>query len=418
MEDQIRMNDLFKKDITIKIMSVLIAVLFWLYVSNTSNPFTTKTFYNIPVKIENAGFLNENGYIVKNTYRNSIDVTIRGRREAIDRVRSSDFEAALDFSQIKSVNDKTLKITGPTCTQRDVTIVGTNPPTIDIQLARNKGGSFPVELKSNITMKPGYELLNTTMSPDSLQIVAEESIINSVGSIRANLDLKNLDRDTTKTVDCKVYNTDGKEITSLSTDLKVTVNIQVAKKLPVSLVTRGRLAADYVETMRMIEPVEILVTGPAAALEKLTDIKTEQIDIDRISANYSASVPLVLPNGVKLVDNSEREIKVGINVEKLVTRAIEMSQEDISILNGLNDGTLTYEIKTDKLTLQVKGMQRDVEDLQASVLKPAVDVSGLGEGTHKLPLNISLPSQVKLLTQAYVDVIVTKTTETTAPTVP
>ena len=75
------MNDLFKKDITIKIVSVLIAVLFWLYVYNTAdNPYNSKTFTNIPLKIENESSLDEKGFEIKNRYKTSIDITIRGRQ--------------------------------------------------------------------------------------------------------------------------------------------------------------------------------------------------------------------------------------------------------------------------------------------------------------------------------------------------
>lgn len=409
------MNDLFKKDITAKVISVLIAVIFWLYVSNSSNPFTTTTFKDIPVKIENDSYLVENGYIIKNKYKTSIDVTVRGRQEAIDKVRTSDFDASLDFSQIKSINQKTLKITGPFCTQKGVNIVSANPPGIDVQLARNTNGTFPVELKSNVTMKPGYVLINTTMTPNSQSFLAEESIIDSVDTIKANLDIKNLDRDTTQTIVCMVYNKQGNEIPSLSTGLKVSVTLEVAKEVPVYLVTRGRLATDYVETLRVIDPVKILLSGPADALSKLSDIKTEQIDIDKINGNFTTTVPLVVPDGMKLV-NSPKDITVNISVEKLVVRDIELLQKDISILNGINDGTMNYEIKTEKLMIKIKGRQPDVDAVKIDDLKPAVDVFDLAEGTHNLPLNINLPSQVKLMTEGNVEIKIAKAPET--PTIP
>ena len=417
MEGEIQVNNLFKKDITIKVISVLIAIVLWLIVSNSTNPFNTTTFKDIPIKFENESYLDQNGYIIKNKYKTNIDVTVRGRQEAIDKVRTSDFEASLDFSQIKSINQKTLKITGPFCSQKGVTIVATNPPAIDVQLARNKNGTFPVELKSNVTMKPGYVLINTTMTPDSQSFLAEESIIDSVDTIKANLDISNLDRDTTQTVVCKVYNKQGNEIPSLSTGLKVSVTLQVAKEVPVSLVTRGRLATDYVETLRVIDPVKVLLSGPADALSKLGDIKTEQVDIDKINSNFTTTAPLVVPEGMKLV-NSPKDITVNISVEKLVVREIELSSDDISILNGINDGTMNYEIKTEKLTVKIKGRQPDVDALKLYDLKPAVDVSGLTEGTHNLPLNINLPSQLKLMNQGVVEVKVAKAETQTPPPVP
>ncbi|MGI6669932.1 MAG: YbbR-like domain-containing protein [Acetivibrionales bacterium] len=408
------MKNWFKKDLNIKIISILIAIVIWLVITNSTNPFISRTIYNVPVSVENEEFLQQNGYTLKNTPRNYIDITIRGRQDAVDKVKAADFEVTLDYAQIKSVHDKKLKISEPVCLVKDVTIESFSPSEVDIQLARNKTGTFPVELKTDIKTKPGYVVLRTSVSPEMMPIYGEESLIDSVDSIKASLELAGVDRDITMNVQCVVYNKEGKEISSLSNDLKVTVTVEVAKELPVYAVTRGRLADDYVETLRVIEPEKVLVTGPPEILEKLTNIKTEQLDIDNIRANFTKSVPLVVPDGVKLV-NSPDSVTFNMSVEKLVVRNIELSKSDISILNARNDGTLAYEILTESVQLQFKGRQAEVDAIKPEALKPAVDVMELGEGTHRLPLNIIMPPQLKLMQKASVEVKITKTPETEAP---
>ena len=411
MEGKDQVKDLLKKDITVKILSVLIAVIFWLFVYNTSNPFTDRT-YSVPVRIVNQDYPDQNGYIIKNINTSNIDVTVRGRKEVLDEVRASDINVSLDLSQIKSVNDRKLELNPPELDKRDVKIISYTPATVDIILVRNKSGTFPVELKPNITMKPGYVLLKTTVTPDTLPIYnMEESVIDSIDKIVASLDVKNLDRDTTKEVKCVVYSKDGKEIRDLSDGLKVNVKLEVAKEVPVYLVTRGKLADDYIETLRVIDPVKVLLTGPADVLGNIEEIKTEQVDIDKITSNFTASVQLIVPEGAELY-NTPKNITVNINVEKLVTKNIELSKDDISVLNANNDGSLTYGIKTEKLTVQIKGRQSDVNAVKKENMKPAVDVSGLKEGTHKLPLSIILPSQVKLMQQHEIEVEITKNMET------
>ena len=411
MEGKDQVKDLLKKDITVKILSVLIAVIFWLFVYNTSNPFTDRT-YSVPVRIVNQDYPDQNGYIIKNINTSNIDVTVRGRKEVLDEVRASDINVSLDLSQIKSVNDRKLELNPPELDKRDVKIISYTPATVDIILVRNKSGTFPVELKPNITMKPGYVLLKTTVTPDTLPIYnMEESVIDSIDKIVASLDVKNLDRDTTKEVKCVVYSKDGKEIKDLSDGLKVNVKLEVAKEVPVYLVTRGKLADDYIETLRVIDPVKVLLTGPADVLGNIEEIKTEQVDIDKITSNFTASVQLIVPEGAELY-NTPKNITVNINVEKLVTKNIELLKDDISVLNANNDGSLTYGIKTEKLTVQIKGRQSDVNAVKKENMKPAVDVSGLKEGTHKLPLSIILPSQVKLMQQHEIEVEITKNMET------
>jgi YbbR domain-containing protein len=149
-------------------------------------------------------------------------------------------------------------------------------------------------------------------------------------------------------------------------------------------------------------------------MEAVRDIKTEQVDIDTIDSNYTASVALVVPEGLELV-NSPDEITVNINIEKLVVRNIEFRSNDINILNARNDATLVYEIISDRLVLQFKGRQAEVNAIRAESLRPAVDVSGLSEGTHRLQLSINVPSQAKLLQTVYADVKISKTPEVEKP---
>jgi YbbR domain-containing protein len=402
------MSNWFKKDLKTKIIALLLALLFWLYVSNVTNPFRSVIIYNVPVTVINEEYLDQNDYTIKNTLRTFIDVTIRGRQDVVDKVRSTDFETKLDLSQIQSVNDKKLKLSEPECLLKEVTVESYNPPEIDIQLARNKIGTFEVELVSSIKMKPGYVLLNATVSPERIQIMNEEATIDSIGSIKAFLELTELDRDTVKQVQCKVYNKSGKEIASLSRDLMVRVSVETAKEVPVSLVTRGRLATNYIETQRIIEPMKVLITGPADVLDSMKDIKTEQVDIERISGNFSASVPLVVPEGVKIV-NSPNEINVRIDVEKLVTKSFQFGKDNISILNAQNDGTLIYEIISDRVQVQFRGRQADLDEIVNSSLKPAVDVSNLGEGVHRRQLSITMPNKGTLVQRPNVEIKITKT---------
>lgn len=400
-----------KKDWKTKILAVCIAVIFWIYVYNVTNPIDNKTIYSVPIEFINKGYLDENGFNLKSMDRSSVDIIVRGRHDALEKVTANDFDISLDYSQVKSVDDRKLAFSEPVCNKKDVSIVSYSPKVIDVQLTRNKLMNFAVELKSNIAMKPGYVLLGKSISPDSLPIVNEESLVDSIGSVVANLEIKDLDRDLSREIQCTVYNKEGKEMKNLSVNLNVTVKLEVAKEVPVSLMTRGRLAADYVETLRVIEPVKALITGPADTLADISEIKTEPVNIDKISGNFSDSVPLIVPEGVKLV-NTPKNITVNINVEKLVLRDIEILNEDVSILNAKNDGTLAYEIKTDKLMLQFKGRQADVDAIKLENLKPSVDVAGLAEGAHKLPLIITSPSQAKLQQQAYVEVKISKTPET------
>lgn len=409
-----KIGNWFKKDIKIKILAFLIALLFWLYVSNVTNPFKTVTIYNVPVTEVNREFLDQNDYKLRGTPRTFIDITIRGRSGVVDKIRSTDFDVFLDYSQIRSVSDRKLAVSEPVCLFRNVTVESYSPKEIDIQLYRQIFKYFKVDLISNITMKPGYKLLSATISDNSeLPVYMEEAIIDNIGSIKAFLEMADVDRDSVQQVQCRVFDKNGNEIPGLGKEMRVNVTVETAKEVPVSLVTRGRLAANHIEILgnRVIEPSKVLVKGAPEILEGLKEIKTEQFDIDELDKDLNTTIPLVIPEGTKLVDSPE-EIRVSIDVEKLAVKGFEFTKDEISILNARNDGTLIYEIITDKALVQFRGLQTELNKIVPSSLRPAVDVADLGEGTHRLQLNINLPENVSLVQRVYVEVRISKPPET------
>ncbi len=409
------MKDLLKKDLNIKIISVLAAILFWLYVYNVSdNPYKTKIFYNVPLMAENEDTLQDKNLVIKNNYRRTIDITIRGRQSFLDKVRESDFKAILDFSRVTSPNDTTVEISQPECTQKDVNIENWSPTKIDIVVARIKSNTFKIEITPNVTLKSGYKILDITPAVDSVTLEGEEAQIDSVDLVKGNLDIKDLDRDMTKRVELKVYNKDSQEIASLGRNLYVEVKVAVAKEVPLNLVVTGTPNEDYVEVSRSVSPDKVRITGTPEALAAVSSLNTEPVSIDGIKQNLNATGVIKLPNGVTLADQP-KEVTVNIAVEQLILKDFAIDKGMVGIKNTNNDAALSYEIKTDSVGIQLKGRASILNTLDIGSLQPAVDVSGLAEGTHKVPLNISLPPQVKLMGEALVEVKVTKTVTTEEP---
>ncbi|NTV89282.1 MAG: hypothetical protein HGA22_02800 [Clostridiales bacterium] len=408
------MNNLFGSRTTLKVMSVLIAIFIWIFVLNTSNPYETATFKSIPLKVENESFLDENDYVLKNNYKTSIDITVRGRHDSISQVKDSDFSASIDFSKIKSADDSSLAINGPFCSAKDISIVSYNPEKIDIVLSRIKGNSFPLELSSDITVKTGYKIVSVTPNIDSLTLEGEEALVNSVDKVVASISIKDLDKDVNKSVECKVLNKEGKEISSLSKGLTVEVAVKVAKAVSVSMTVEGSLNDNYAEVSRTVLPNVVYITGTAAVLSKITEIKTAAVSIQDATENITSKVPLVLPEGVKLAD-MENSVAVGIEIEPILTNTFEIAGSGITLINQALDGSAEYKVKSEKVEVTLKGRKSLLENISAASLSPSADVSGLSEGIHRVKLKLTLPSLVKLPEDAYAEIEVIKKIATVTP---
>jgi YbbR-like protein. len=401
-------SNLFKKDLKIKILAVLAALILWLYVYNTEdNPYGNRTFTNVTLKVLNEDSLAEKGIRLKSDYKKTIDIKVRGRKDLLDKLRESDFEAEIDFSTVKSANDKSVNIIGPTCDLKGVSIESSDPSKIDLDLTKIKDNTFSININQNVTLKQNYKILKITPDIDTVTLTGEEALIDSVESVTANLDLKNIDRDTTKRIPLKVLNKEGKDIAVLSRSLSVEVKIEVAKEVPITLIVSGTPNSDYAEVSRSVTPLKASITGSPEKLATINDLQTEPVSIDNIKDNLETTGLLKLPAGIKLAD-TPKEVNVIINLEALVTKDISIAKNDISMLNAISDNSLEYVVKTESITLKLKGRASELDMLDIAHLKPSIDLSGLSEGVHKIPLNITLPTKVKLLQEATIEVKVTK----------
>jgi YbbR domain-containing protein len=409
MEGEGQMNDLLKKDIVIKIVSVLLAILLWLYVLNIDNPYKNKPL-TIPIKVENINTLQEKGLALKNdNFTRNVEVIIRGREEVLNKISPGDFQAILDFSKVKSVDDKTLKIDFIYDID-DITITVMIPRSVNIELEKIEKKAFPLQVELTGQPKENYKIINMTQVPESVTLEDVESVINQVASVKSFIDISNLDDDKTVKQECKVYDKNGKEITKLSKNLSVEVKLEVAKEVPVNLVVTGKPAQDYLEGAKKISPEKVLIAGPKEIVSGITGLKTEPVSIENSRENVSTKTAISLPEGVRLV-NSPKEVLVNITIESLVNKNFTIAKDDIAILNFSAEELLDFEIVTESVEITLKGKQADLQNISAARMKPSIDVGGLEEGTHSIPLNIELPAGVRLLEKRNIEVKINKALE-------
>jgi len=106
MEGEVKVNKLMERDINIKILSILFAVLLWVYVINISNPIDVK-IVSVPLKVINENTLQQKELFIKNKdYQSNVVVTVRGRKQQLENINEGSFQTAvLDLSEITGPGD-------------------------------------------------------------------------------------------------------------------------------------------------------------------------------------------------------------------------------------------------------------------------------------------------------------------------
>ena len=76
------MKEKLGNDLILKVFSLVLAILLWLFVINTEDPVITKSFSNIPVDMLNEQVLDELNRTYKITEGSTVSFTVKGEKDS------------------------------------------------------------------------------------------------------------------------------------------------------------------------------------------------------------------------------------------------------------------------------------------------------------------------------------------------
>ncbi len=407
MEGEIKVKEFLKKDLTLKIFSIVFAIFLWFAI----NPVKTN-YYTVPLTVINEESLRAKGLVLNNKAypEKYVTITVRDRVDVLDRIKDTDFEVTLDLSKVKSVDDKVITLDSPVYLGREKISENNmelKPKSVKLDLGKIEENPFIVQVETSGKLPANYEIISKTATPDTISIQALDSVINSVGSVKVYVDVTGLNKTLEIRKECKVYDKKGIEIPELGKKLTVDIRIEVGKRVPVIPIISGNPDKDYVEGSSTVKPENILITGDKDLMSKVNEIKTAPVSLDNMTKSFTTPIILQLPEGIKLV-NSTREVNVSVEIIPLAQRTLEVPVDSITIEGRkTEDALLNYEI-TSPVTVVLKGKLEDVNVVTPQQLMATINVDDLDEGTHNVPLKITLNSNITQVGETEVHVKITK----------
>ena len=174
----------------------------------------------------------------------------------------------------------------------------------------------------------------------------------------------------------------------------VTLDEVIVKKLAVQVELVGEPAYGYRVDQEAIEldPNAVLVEGPKAILEKMDTIKTEPIQLVGRVRSFRRTVRARPLPEIRVVGDSVTEVQIPIKAE---FSERELSEVPVKPL-GLPSANHYVRLETDRVAVVLKGPRAILDKLSATDLLAYVEVEGLKEGTHDVPVQFILPPDLNL----------------------
>lgn len=319
------MKNNLKRNTRIKLISLLSAMVLWMYVMAIVDPEDTKLFENIPVTVTNTEELQSEDLVVYPESDLVADIYITGKLSDLQRISEDDIHIYGSINNpIEGKNYLYLKVNTTKQTsyefKSDFIIVN-----LEKLMHQEK------DINPEIIGEYKDDVDSVTLQQSSVNISGPRVLIEQVDYVRATIQVDTKDKLTQKVKLIPVDKND-KEVKGVNLDVK-TINSQITfleeKKVPINI----QLKDENVDVKGYeVSPESITIKGKKELLDKIDYINTNKIDSTTIGG--SKKVDLIIPEGI-ITDDTNVVVKPK-DKESLVQRLIYNSSE-IELRNNTED---------------------------------------------------------------------------------
>lgn len=389
-------TDRFEKWLTRKntliFISLILAILLFLYVDNESTAIITdsaEVLYAQKVEVT----YNSNAYVVEGLPDN-VDVTLIGRK--VDLYLAKQLSGGVVTADLSDLGEgmHTIKL------DYDCSITSVeyklDPSVVNVtiypKVSQTRTATVDIINKNKLDKKLSIE--SVTLDNSEVVVKGAEHVLAEVATVKALVDVSKIVNPevgvaTLDNVKLVAYNSEGEAIKGLEMEpSKISAKINIAspsKEVPVKVIPTGELefgkAIDSITT----DETKVKIYGDQDVLEKIEYIPLE-VDVSGLNENKSYDVIVSKPSGIK--DVSTTNVKVTITLGTEISKEIEdVSIETINLDSSYK--AVAIGENSSKTTVVVKGTKNVLETIDASIIKAQVDLEGYGEGEYEVAVKVT-----------------------------
>ncbi|WBW98053.1 CdaR family protein [Oceanirhabdus sp. W0125-5] len=383
-----------KKQLIIKICCIIAAIVLRVYVSNVENPIITYNIKRVPVEILNEDKLKYSGLILVDENGYTVDLTIKGPTSQVKKLTKDDFKVMVDLDSLALKKGENKILVTVEDYPNGVNVIQNQQMLIPIHLDAYIEKEFKVSVSLKGNPKQGYYAHKTNKSPDSIVVSGAEKEISLIKMIVAEVQLEGADKDVNTEATVKAVDSTGAEIKKVGLypdKIKVNIPVDKTKLVPIKVNTFGELEKNLHLKSISSNIQEIKISGNEKELELIEFIETEKIDLQSIKDNENISLKIVVPEGITVIDGTEY-VEIKIEIEKIVDKDITR----LITISNLDDQFNT-QIQYRTINLKIRGIESVIKELDYDKIKCIVDLEGLKEGIHIVPIYIEKPENIEIV---------------------
>lgn len=391
------MKKIIFNNIGLKILALLIAVIVWWVVMNIDDPLVKKTINGVSVELRNDDDLIDKGYIYEVESGNVIAITVWAPESVAKELKSSDFIAYADLSQLSPLTD-TANITVECVksdVKNDIKEITSKIQVVKLSIDNKQTAEVPVTTAIVGNPAENYVIGDISISQNKIEITGAASVIEKIVRAEIKYDVSNMMQSVNEMVTPVFYDennnvVDTGAIQLSRNSLRLSVVINPTKWIGITINPSVTVADDYKMVGYSLSFDHVKIAGTQESLANISaiDLPSDAIELTDVTESQDCVVNLAnyLKASYKIVSGTT-ELTVHIDIEPMVVKSYIVRKDGIAV-NNLGDG-LEAQIEDSYIEVKVKAIQEVHDSFNMDVLNPNIDLKGYGPGEYEVPVILS-----------------------------
>ena len=393
-------------------LSVVVAFGLWLYVITVVSPESEKTYYDIPVVLQNKEVLTQRGLmIVSDTPK--VDLSLKSDRAILNDLNENNINVIVNLTTVETpgTHNLTYTISYPgNISQGSVSVQSSSTEMISLKVENRvtekiplvavvkKGTQLPQDYYADLTKTQFVTLHDNQPVPIThVEISGPESVVSQIKQAVIEVDLDGKEKDIKDEQELyTLCNEDGEPVNAdkVTTDVDlVQVNLQIVKEKTILLepqIIPGK-GAEESNAKVTLSQQSIVIRGDKDSVDALPDAAKVPVDLAEHFENKTVEVDLDLDLTNMEIRTGKSKVEVTLELEGVAVGEFTIPVKAVNLPEGAKINSQAEEI-----TIKVRGPENEIRRVRASDFVAQVDCTNVTEGRNELTATITCEKYPKI----------------------
>lgn len=358
------MKERLSNNTKLKLISLLSAIVLWMYVMAVVDPEETKLFEDIPVSITNLNDLSDKDLVIYPDTEVTTSVYVTGKLSTIQKMSKEDISVYGQINNpIEGKNEIYLKVTPA---QRVTYEFKNSIAIVNLEKIITENKKIEVEVTGNI--KQDIDTINLENNNEEVEVSGPRSLVEKVEKIEAILNSNKQTDDFDISLDLKPVDKKGNIVSGVelkTSSLNAKVTLLKEKTVPIKVNIEGENTENY-----KLSQDTVYIKGKRELVDKIEYISTQPINLSSIPKNTTMDISLIIPNGIT---SNIKSVSATLNISNSLTSEFIYNSNEVKIKNNVNNIDTSNIKIPDTITVNIE--YDDTEEIDKQDITLYIDLS-------------------------------------------